>query len=390
MSDVLTRVRDARVGYEPNPVAEANARRRLEHSIELALVAHPLRARRRRLAVVIGVAVALAGVLVVIVSLLPGRTGAPVNANASKACAARSTARCLEALSVIAAGEPSPAAPVLYRRNRYVQAVKRFGPPGRQDPARYASLPGAQRVFQVERSVNEDLWVVPDGSGRVAYGTQGPARPASAWDAAAWRQAGAPALERLLPWSRGVFPRTYQVPASQSVEFFLGGNGLARSLPDRDPLSVVPVERRALRAWLLRAAWRQRVPRSQRAMCDSRLQGCSWALRHLITDTAAGDATALLRYPHTPPQLRASLMLALGDIGGVRLLGIHEDPRGRLAVVIRIGQSLNDGLDVIAFDPKSSALLAEGSAAAGDRVVGIRWSRIYSIVERHVEKVGRR
>jgi hypothetical protein len=51
---------------------------------------------------------------------------------------------------------------------------------------------------------------------------------------------------------------------------------------------------------------------------------------------------------------------------------------------------MNDGLDVIAFEPSGSRLLAEGTAAAGGALDAIRWGHVYGLEAGRVGRIGER
>lgn len=390
----LERVRAA-VGAPPDDAAaEALARRRLDALISGRSAGRRPRRGRPSLALALALALVLGVGAVAVSALLPGRSGSPAPASAARACTTTkpsSPHACLFALSALADRQPpGGSGEVAYQRNLFVEAVKRFGPPGNQNPARFQSLAGARSVFQIQRAVTEEVWIAPDGSGRTAYGPQQRAAPSSAWDAAAWRAAGAPPLARLLPWSPGLRPRVLTFGPGGVDQLFLGNSNLDLVLPARAPLSVLPQEPPALTAWLRRAAWRQRTTALDRRRCPASLRGCGAGLRRNILNTFGTDVTSFLRYPATPPRLRAALLQVLARVPGARLLGLTRDPRHRRAAAIHLPASMNDGLDVIAFDPRSSRLLAEGMAAAGGALDAIRWGHVYGLETGRVGRVGER
>jgi hypothetical protein len=393
----LERLREARSFPALDDAAEQRARIRLEAAISGAS-AQPGRLRRhRRLAAAAGVGAALTVAALVVSALLPGRAGSPAgpqHADAARACTATQPASphgCLLAISHLARRQALPGAGrIVYQRNLFVEAVKRFGPPGNQNSARFKSLAGAPRVFQVQRAVSEEIWLAPDGSGRTAAGKQGPAEPSSAWDAAAWRAADAPRLSQLLPWSRGFQPRTRDFPAGGVDEFYIGNSNLPAVLPAKDPLSVLPRDPTALEGWLRHAAWHQREAGPAAGACEPSLRGCSLGQRRDINNTVGTDITSFLRYPPTPPRLRAALFQVLARIPGARLLALTRDPGGRRAAAIQLPAQMNDGLDVIAFDTHDSRLLAEGSAAHGTDPAAIRWQHIYNLQTARVPGLGHR
>lgn len=201
----------------------------------------------------------------------------------------------------------------------------------------------------------------------------------SDWDAKAWRAAGAPPLARLLPWSEGFRPRQHDFGAGGMNDLYLGNSNLPAVLPAKDPLSVLPRDPANLERWLRDAAWRQRHTGFNSDGCKPSLSGCSAGQRSDIINTLGTDVTSFLRYPPTPPALRAALFQVLAGVPGARLLGLTEDPIRRRAAAIYLPAQMNDGLDVLAFDPKDSRLLAEGTATRGADLTAIRWQHIYDL-----------
>src|SRR5262249_57035862 len=115
-------------------------------------------------------------------------------------------------------------------------------------------------------------------------------------------------------------------------------------LPREAPLSVVPHERGALEEFLQRAAERQRPgePESQ------------------VRNTFGTDVTTFLRYPGTPPDLRSALLDVFAGLPGARMLGRIRDGAGRPAAAIDLPDDMNDGKDIIAFDPATARLVRAG------------------------------
>ena len=64
---------------------------------------------------------------------------------------------------------------------------------------------------------------------------------------------------------------------------------------------------------------------------------------------------------------------------GARALGTIRDGAGRPAAAIALPPDMNDGKDIVAFDPKTSRLLAEGMS---DGSGGVRWHMIYGATTR--------
>ena len=96
--------------------------------------------------------------------------------------------------------------------------------------------------------------------------------------------------------------------------------------------------------------------------------------------------TTFLRYPRTPPDLRAALLEVFATLPGTTTLGVIEDGAGRSAAALRLPPDSNDGNNVIAFDPETSRLLGEGVAYQD----GVRWNHLYGLATGTVPKTGER
>jgi hypothetical protein len=97
--------------------------------------------------------------------------------------------------------------------------------------------------------------------------------------------------------------------------------------------------------------------------------------------TQIGDA---LREQASPPALRAALYRALTFVPGVRITGPVKDAIGRPAMVA--GRSAHGVRSELLFDPRTSVLLGERDIAPGGTIAG------YAIYERQavVDEAGRR
>src|SRR5262249_12906996 len=132
----------------------------------------------------------------------------------------------------------------------------------------------AHTPFLVSRSANEELWLAPDGSGRLAHDDGGPVEPASTGDRAVWRDAGSPPLEGLIPPIQTERPLVTNIGAGAMTEQLLGANGLYDSLAhDGDPLAPLPHDAAALARWLHEHAWERRIRSSDGCAVDG--TGCS-------------------------------------------------------------------------------------------------------------------
>lgn len=123
--------------------------------------------------------------------------------------------------------------------------------------------------------------------------------------------------------------------------------------------------------------------RTARAHCDRNSPGRCGVL---VTNTFGTDVTTFLRYPRTPPDLRAALLRIFATLPGTKTLGVIEDSAGRTAAALQLPPGMNDGKDIIAFDPETSQLMAEGVSHEGS----VRWSYAYGVETGAVDKPGER
>jgi hypothetical protein len=254
-----------------------------------------------------------------------------------------------------------PAAPasVDYQRNTFAISIRYIGADGRPTAS------PRKAAFGIARSVPEEVWRAPDGSGRIQYGAESAPYLPSAADERAWRAAGSPDLVQLAgkPGRWGPKRTTYGPGGLDAA--LLWNSNLEAALPRRDPLSVIPDEPRALAAWLDRAAKKQRRGAPQSA----------------VRDTVISDALTFLRDARAPRALRAALIEVLSRLEGARELPAVRDGAGRLWP----GIELSDGL-VVAYDPRAFQLMAKGMAYRD----GVRWNMTYAVAVAGVSTIGER
>ncbi len=106
-----------------------------------------------------------------------------------------------------------------------------------------------------------------------------------------------------------------------------------------------------------------------------------------MRNTFGTDVTTFLRYPRTPPELRAALLEVFAGVDGARLLGSIRDGAGRPVAAIDLPADMNDGRDIVAFDPKTARLVGEGTS---DPEGGVRWGTTYAVEVASVPRVGQR
>lgn len=189
------------------------------------------------------------------------------------------------------------------------------------------------RAWSVNAPTIRELWLARDGSGRVRI-TEGPPRWVSAGDREAWEASGRPT------------PITHH-GGSQVMEEEIATGTFRNFLSGGTPLSEIPTDATDLAAWL-----EQKVqdPNSGAGAGN----GFSVAVRTLTF------AAEVLSNPFAPPELRAALFEAQGQIPGIEYLGEVKDELGRPGVAVG-AKSANSGAPTIysmVFDPKTSQVLA--------------------------------
>jgi hypothetical protein len=270
---------------------------------------HPHRRRFPRL-VLPAVAVITIVVIAVLFVPVPGtRQGASAAA-----------AEVLHAAARVAEGQPQtpmPADGYRYRRSKdayrsYYDACSFPGGPG-ECPA----PPPNDWEFSVLVPHTREIWVAPDGSGRLLV-TTGERRFLGPRDEATWEAAGRPQLDR---------------PGTSDETF--GPDGL--SFTDFSEYSTDPDE----------------LYDQIRSKAEG--YGPSTDAEMLVL---VGD---LLREPVAPPDLRAALFRVAARIPGVELVGEVTDPAGRKGTAV--ARTSDDAgfleRNELVFDPETSELLAE-------------------------------
>lgn len=391
--DVLDRLREAHAAV---PAADAPSTALARARLDAAIDAPARRRRRPALAVrrVLLLAAGLAVAGVIAVALVPTRVDGPAHvtpgpapavASACLAGPSGSAGSCLQALGAVAGAQRLPGHGVRYVRNHWLHALAHFGPAGTGVPGNHV----AKHRFDLVRWTSEELWLAPDGSGRLAYGNDEPPVFLTSADRRAWRRSGSPDLAHLFPPANDWGPKVTRFSAHQADAFLLGAGELASALPKDDPLKDMPREPSALQRYLMRTAWFQRTKVSGEGPCAQDLHDCSASTRRNIRAMFGTDILTLLRYPYTPPALRHALFAVLSGLAQTRLLGPVRDAEGRRAVAIQIPKALGDGLDIVAFDPARATLIAVGASDA-PRSAEIRWSTLYAVRSAVVGKIGER
>jgi hypothetical protein len=261
----------------------------------------------------------------------------------------------VDAATLLAGGK------VYYQRGTFHLETKYIGANGRP-----AANP-RDAAYAISRSAPEEIWLGPDGSGQILYGTESAVYLPSPGDERAWRAAGAPDLEKLMGPPGEWGPKKQDFGPGELDKTLIFNSNLEAVLPKDDPLSVVPHDPRELSAFLSAAAEKQR-PEGP----DS-----------VVRDTFADDALTFLRYPRTPDDLRAALIAVLAARPGTRSLGELRDSADRPVTALQL--STGGGL-VVAYDPATWRLLATGYKVTD----GVRWNMTYALTVAAVEKIGDR
>lgn len=216
-------------------------------------------------------------------------------------------------------GPGSAAAAVLLRAAHAAASQPSTAPPGpgqfvytkSQSSYENTAVVGGQTInfFQTQ---TREIWIAPDGSGRLRE-SDGPPRFATSADEAAWIAAGKPDLD------------------AQPGDSTFGPGGLYYF-----DLSKLPTDPAQLK---------QQIE-------DRSVEGGPPG--DAETFTIIGD---LLRETYVSPDLRAAIYTVASELPGVQLLGTVQDQLGRSGTGVAY---VSNGIShELIFDPQTSALLAE-------------------------------
>jgi hypothetical protein len=276
-------------------------RRVLLQIMETSSRAHPPVRRRGRLALIPAGAAALALALVVGSIFLPGGGG---GTSAEAAEVLRSAAK--------VAGARPPAS--FEGRYRYT----------RSENAYLATSVERGGSFTVLGAHLREMWVAPDGSGRLRERSGEPIFLGPR-DREAWVALGSPDL-----WEPGTSDETF------------GPGGL--HYQDFSGLSTDPHEL---------------YEQIQRRAADGKTSGAPVPEGAPVAVNMFAIVGDLLRETVAPPELRAALYEVAARIPGVELVGEVTDPTGRNGVAVAMSDELDGVRQEIVFDPETSELLAE-------------------------------
>jgi hypothetical protein len=189
------------------------------------------------------------------------------------------------------------------------------------------------RGWSYYAETTRELWIARDGSGRVHI-VEDPRRWLGAADREGWEASGTPP-----PFSQG--------RGRDVIEEDASAGRFRNFLPGGTALSELPTDATDLAAWL-----EQRVQDPKAGAGAG--NGFSVAVRSLAY------VAEILSNPFAPPELRAALYEAEGQIPGIEYLGAVTDELGRRGVAVG-AESANSGAPTIyslVFDPKTSQVLA--------------------------------
>jgi Sigma-70 region 2 len=243
--------------------------------------------------------------------------------------------------------------------HRYL--AHRLGDPGAAEDLAAETFLRAYRAragFRVRRDGSARAWLFT-----IATNLLRERRVGGACAPPRWRASRAPKAPPARPTS------SCPIPSSRSRSPRCGPRSSRRSSCSPGPSS--PHQPKALAAFLRDAARRQRPGGPERN----------------ITNTFGTDVTTFLRYPRTPPDLRAALLEVFATVPGAKLLGRIRDGAGRTAAAIDLPDDMNDAADIVAFDPATARLVAEGISNGPGSV---RWLHTYALSAAGVARVGER
>ncbi|MGH2655368.1 MAG: CU044_5270 family protein [Actinomycetota bacterium] len=277
-------------------------RRVLLQIVETSSPVRPPLSRRRRLAVIPAGAGALALALIVGSMLLPAGRG---TISAEAAVVLRSAAR-------VAGAQPPVPSDGRYRYTRSEDAYL----------GTYVERGGSFSVLLPQR---REIWVAPDGSGRLREDESGEPIFLGPRDRSTWEASGRPALEE-----SGPSDQTFQPGGLYYAD-------LTGYSTDPDEL-YGQIQRRA---------------EGPKTSGEPVPEGAPAAVKMF---TIVGD---LLRETAAPPELRAALYEVAARIPGVILVGEVTDPVGRPGMAVAMASEADGVRRELVFDPETSELLAE-------------------------------
>jgi hypothetical protein len=187
-------------------------------------------------------------------------------------------------------------------------------------------LPGG-RTYDVLVRTTREIWVGPDGSGRIRQVSEPGGFP-TAGDRSLWEAAGSPSLS--------------QFSAPETYDRTFGSGGLA------SPLTVDGLNRMQL---LGMESDPSALASAIHAVAAQNSNPLGFEMLTIIGDLLSESAA--------PPQLRSSLYQVAATIPDVQLLGAVRDPAGRKGIAIA-----GDGRLELIFDPATSVLLAKEQTPA--------------------------
>ena len=173
-------------------------------------------------------------------------------------------------------------------------------------------------MYSVLMPVTREIWIGPDGSGRLLE-TNGTPTFLTPHDKAVWEAAGRPSLD-----------------GGKTSDEAFGRGGLYYL-----DLSKLPTDTAALR----------------RLIVERKIEG--GPAGDAETFTIIGD---LLRETYASPALRAALYQVAAGLPGVELIGTVKDEAGRTGIAV--GYTSNGYRQELIFDPTTAALLGEQSVVA--------------------------
>jgi hypothetical protein len=259
------------------------------------VVSAPRNSNRSRISLVAS-GVAAVGIAVALVTqVVPDGAGNPSSAAAAELTHLASTASALPSISAPQAGQ-----------FQYTESVG-------ASTDTYGDTP----VFNVDVQTHRQIWVGPDGSGRILETASNPTFP-TAQDRANWLAQGSPPL------------------TTEPVDQTFGPGGLTDGPVN---LWTLPTDPTTLANWV----------------SSRRIEGGPSGPQEDFVQV--GD---LLRETDAPPALRSALFQVASHIPGVQLEGTVKTQTGQSGVAVAYvekGGSGQQTLDELIFDPTSSALI---------------------------------